>query len=145
MSPAKRPTFGSLRSGKKASIRVRFLRWGATSVALLALVGCGHGSKLFSPHDAKRAFAREGFMLVPMFPRQPRARRSRILVPKSSEPFTVVVARTAADAKYAYRALLREGTRQTFDLHARNVVTISDTGLTDRDKARLRRAMQHLR
>lgn len=72
-------------------------------------------------------------------------REHRILVPKSAEPFTVVVARTEADAKYAYRALNRESTRLTFDLRARNVLTTSDTGLTRSDKARLRRAMQHLR
>jgi hypothetical protein len=123
---------------------VGFLKCGATSAALLALAGCGHGSKVYSPQDAKRAFAKEGFVLVPMFPQQPPDRR-RILVPKSAEPFTVVVARTAADAKDACRALNRESTRLTFDLRTRNVITTSDTGLAEGNKARLRRAMHHLR
>jgi len=109
------------------------------SATLLALAGCHHGSKLYSTQDAKRAFAKEGFVLVPI------GIEHRILVPKSAEPFTVVVARTQADAKYAYRALNRESTRLTFDLRARNVLTTSDTGLSPGDKARLRRAMRHLR
>jgi predicted small lipoprotein YifL len=124
---------------------VRFLRLGATTAVLLALAGCGQGSKLYSPQDAKRAFAEEDFVLVPMDLEQPRERRSRILVPKSAEPFTVVVARTTAEAKDAYRALNRQSTRLTFDLRERNVLTISETGLTHRDKARLRRAMHHFR
>ena len=33
----------------------------------------------------------------------------RILLPKSAEPFTVVVARNQADAKYAYRARIAGG------------------------------------
>jgi hypothetical protein len=69
----------------------------------------------------------------------------RLLLPKSGEPFTVVVARSEADAKSAYRALNRQSTRLTFDLRVRNVLTTSDTGLSLRDKARLRRAMRHLR
>ena len=117
----------------------RFLKSGAMSATLLALAGCHHGSKLYSTQDAKRAFAKEGFVLVPI------GIEHRILVPKSAEPFTVVVARTQADAKYAYRALNRESTRLTFDLRARNVLTTSDTGLSPGDKARLRRAMRHLR
>src|SRR5215203_4653646 len=76
----------------------------------------------------ERAFARECFVLRPMFPEQPPDRRSRLLVPKSL-PFTVVVARSDGDAKYAYRKLRRETTRFTFDLRERNVLTISDTGL----------------
>ena len=56
----------------------------------------------------------------------------------------MVVARTEADAKYAYRALNSESTRLTFDLRARNVLTTSDTGLARGDKARLCRAMHHL-
>jgi hypothetical protein len=79
-----------------------------------------------------------------MVPEQPPDRRSRLLVPKSL-PFTVVVARSEGDAKYAYRKLRRETARFTFDLRERNVLTVSDTGLTPRDKTRLRRAMQHLR
>ena len=118
---------------------MRLLTWGAASAALLALAGCSHGSKLYSQQDAKRAFAKEGFMLVPT------GLERRVLVPKTREPFTVVVARTEADAKYAYRALNRESTRLTFDLRARNVLTTSDTGLTRAEKARLRRAMHHLR
>src|SRR5439155_20079234 len=68
--------------------QVRLLRQGALTAALLVLAGCGHGSKLYSAQDAKRAFAREGFVLVPM------GIEHRILVPKSAEPFTGVVART---------------------------------------------------
>lgn len=56
-----------------------------------------------------------------------------------------MVARSEGDANYAYRKLRRETTRFTFDLRERNVLTSSDTGLTPRDKTRLRRAMQHLR
>ena len=118
------------------------LSWGLTSVMLLAVASCGHGSRLYSSQDAKRAFAREGFVLVSMTA-QP-LDRSRILVPKSREPFTVVIARSEADAKYAYRKLRRETTRFTFDLRARNVITTSDTGLARSDKMRLRRAMAHL-
>jgi hypothetical protein len=109
---------------------------------LLTVAGCGHGSRLYSSQDAKRAFAREGFVLVSMSARP--LDRSRILVPKSREPFTVVIARSEADAKYAYRKLRRETMRFTFDLRARNVITTSDTGLARSDKMRLRRAMQHL-
>jgi outer membrane lipopolysaccharide assembly protein LptE/RlpB len=119
--------------------QVRLLRWGALTAALLVLAGCGHESKLYSAQDAKRAFAREGFVLVPT------GIEHRILLPKSAEPFTVVVARTEADAKNAYRAMNRESARLTFDLRARNVLTSSDTGLSPGDKARLRRAMRHLR
>ena len=119
--------------------QVRFLRWGALSATLVALAGCGHESKLYSTEDAKRAFAKEGFVLVPTGIEQ------RLLLPKSGEPFTVVVARSEADAKYAYRALNRQSTRLTFDLRARNVLTTSDTGLSGSDKARLRRAMRGLR
>jgi hypothetical protein len=124
------PRFG------KSTARVRLLPWGAASAALLAPAGCDDGSKLYSPRDAKRAFARECFVLRPMFPEQP---------PDCRLPFTVVVARSDGDAKYAYRKLRRETTRFTFDLRERNVLTISDTGLTQHDKTRLRRAMQHLR
>jgi hypothetical protein len=132
------PRFG------KSTARVGLLAWGAASAALLAVAGCDDGSKLYSPRDAKRAFAEECFVLRPMVPEQPPDRRSRLLVPKSL-PFTVVVARSEGDAKYAYRKLRRETTRFTFDLRERNVLTVSDTGLTPRDKTRLRRAMQHLR
>jgi hypothetical protein len=55
------------------------------------------------------------------------------------------VAPSEADAKSAYRALNRQSTRLTFDRRARNVLTTSDTGLSRGDKARLRRAMRHLR
>jgi hypothetical protein len=75
----------------------------------------------------------------------PTGLEKRVLVPKTMEPFTVVVARTEADAKYAYRVLNRQSTRLTLDLRARNVLTTSDTGLTRGDKARLRRAMHRLR
>jgi hypothetical protein len=57
----------------------------------------------------------------------------------------VVVARTEADAKSGYRALNRESTRLTFDLRARNVLITADTGLARGNKARLRRAIDHLR
>ena len=124
------------------SLAVRVLSWGLMSVMLLAVAGCGHGSRLYSSQDAKRAFAREGFVLVSMTA-QP-LDRSRILVPKSREPFTVVIARSEADAKYAYGKLRRETTRFTFDRRARNVITTSDTGLARSDKMRLRRAMAHL-
>jgi len=106
---------------------------------LLALAGCHHGSKLYSAQDATRAFAKEGFVLVPT------GIEHRLLLPKSAEPFTVVVARSEADARYAYRALNRQSTRLTFDLRARNVLATSDTGLSLVDKAHLRRAMRHLR
>jgi hypothetical protein len=101
--------------------------------------GCDHGSKLYSTKDAKRAFAKEGFVLVPT------GITRRLLLPKSGEPFTVVVARSEAEAKYAYRALNRQSTSLTYDLRARNVLLTSDTGLSSRDKARLRRAMGDLR
>jgi hypothetical protein len=116
-----------------------FVKWGLMSATLLALAGCHHGSKLYSTEDARRAFAKEGFVLVPT------GIEHRLLLPKSGEPFTVVVARSEADAKSAYRALNRQSTRLTFDLRVRNVLTTSDTGLSLRDKARLRRAMRHLR
>ena|SRR5215212_7979064 len=118
---------------------VRFLKWGAMSATLVALAGCDQGSKLYSTEDAKRAFAKEGFVMVPT------GIEHRLLLPKSGEPFTVVVARSEADAKYAYRTLNRQSTRLTFDLRARNVLTTSDTGLSRSDKARLRRAMRDLR
>jgi hypothetical protein len=117
----------------------RFLKWGAMIATPLALAGCHHGSKLYSTEDAKRAFAKEGFVLVPT------GIEHRLLIPKSGEPFTVVVARSEADARYAYRGLNRQSTRLTFDLRAHNVLTTSDTGLSRGDKARLRRAMRHLR
>jgi hypothetical protein len=117
----------------------KFLKWGAMSATLLALAGCHHGSKLYSTEDARRAFAKEGFVLVPT------GIEHRLLRPKSGEPFTVVVARSEADANYAYRALNRQSTRLTFDLRARNVLTTSDTGLSLGEKARLRRAMRDLR
>jgi len=56
---------------------MRLLTWGAASAALLALAGCSHGSKLYSQQDAKRAFAKEGFVLVPT------GREQRVLVPKA--------------------------------------------------------------
>jgi hypothetical protein len=112
--------------------------WGLTSATLVVLAGCGHGSKLYSTEDAKRAFAKEGFVLLAT------GIEHRLLLPKSGEPFTVVVAGSEADAKYAYRKLRRETARFTFDLRARNVITTSDTGLTRSDKMRLRRAMAHL-
>lgn len=117
----------------------RFLRWGAMSATLLALAGCHGGSKPYSTEDARRAFAKEGFVLVPT------GIEHGLLLPKSGEPFIVIVARSEADAKHAYRALDRQSTRLTFDLRARNVLTTSDTGLSHGDKARLRRAMGHLR
>jgi hypothetical protein len=109
------------------------------SATLLALAGCHHSSKLYSKEDARRAFAKEGFVLVPT------GIEHAILLRKSGEPFTVVVARSEADAKYAYRALNRQSTRLTFDRRARNVLATSETGLSLADKARLRRAMSHLR
>ena len=117
----------------------RVLNWGAMSATLLALAGCHHGSKLYSTDDVKRAFAKEGFVLVPT------GIERRLLLPKSGESFTVVVTLREADAKHAYRELTRLGTDATFDLRARNVLMTSDTGLSRRDKARLRRAMGHLR
>lgn len=103
------------------------------------LAGCDHGSKLYSAEDATRAFAKEGFVLVPT------GIEHRLLLPKSGKPFTLVVARSEADAKYAYRKLRRETSQFTFDLRARNVITTSDEGLTRRDEMRLRRAMRRLR
>jgi hypothetical protein len=124
---------------------LRFLKWGAITVALLALAGCDHRSRLDTPLAVKRAFAKEGFVLVTRLPRRFREGRSRVLVAKSGEPFIVVVARTVEDAKSYYRLLNRQRTRGSFDLRERNVLTISDEGLTRSDKARLRRAMRRLR
>ena len=56
-----------------------------------------------------------------------------------------MVARTVEDAKSYYRVLNRRTTRRSFDLRERNVLTISDEGLTRSDKARPRRAMRYLR
>jgi hypothetical protein len=89
------------------------------SATLLALAGCHHSSKLYSKGEARRAFAKEGFVLVPT------GIEHAILLRKSGEPFTVVVARSEADAKYAYRALNRQSTRLTFDRRARNVLATS--------------------
>lgn len=114
-------------------------------MALLALAGCDHRSRLDTPLAVKRAFAKEGFVLVTRLPRRFREGRSRVLVAKSGEPFIVVVARTVEDAKSYYRLLNRQRTRGSFDLRERNVLTISDEGLTRSDKARLRRAMRRLR
>src|SRR5689334_13378272 len=122
-----------------------FLRWGAIPVALLALAGCDHRSKLDTPLAVKRSFAKEGFVLVAWLPRRFGEGRARVLVAKSGEPFIVVVARTVEDAKSYYRVLDRQRTRRSFDLRERNVLTISDEGLTRSDKARLRRAMRGLR
>jgi hypothetical protein len=118
---------------------LRLLKWGATSATLLALAGCHHGGRLYSVQETQRAFAREDFVPVPT------GIEHRLLVPKSGEPFTVVVAGTNADVKYAYRVLNRQSTRLTFDLRARNVLMTSDEGLSRSEKARLRRAMRHLR
>jgi hypothetical protein len=115
------------------------------SAALVALAGCSHGSKLYTPQDAKRAFAKHGFVLVARLPRRFGESRARVLVAKSGEPFIVVVARTVKEAKSYHRVLNRQRTRGTFDLRERNVLTISDEGLTRSDKARIRRAMRHLR
>ena len=123
----------------------RFVRWGAMGAALVALAGCSHGSNTYTPQDAKRAFAKQGFVLVARLPPRFGEGRARVLVAKSGEPFVVVVARTVEDAKSYYRVLNRQRTRGSFDLRKRNVLTISDEGLTRRDKARLRRAMRHLR
>ena len=101
--------------------------------------GLPPGIELNSTEDAKRAFAKEGFALVPT------GLEHRLLLPKSGKPFTVVVARSEADAEYAYRKLRRETTPWTYDLRARNVITTSDTGLSRSDKARFRRAMRRLR
>jgi len=122
-----------------------FLKCGAITLALLALAGCDHRSRLYTPEAVKRAFAKEGFVLVAILPRRFGDSRSRVLVPKSGKPFTVVVARRIDEANGYYRVLHRQRSRGTFDLRARNVLTISDEGLTRRDRARLRRAMRHLR
>jgi hypothetical protein len=117
-----------------SSSGLRFLKWGATSATLLALAGCHHGGRLYSVQETQRAFAREDFVLGPT------GIEHRLLVPKSGEPFTGVVGRTNADVKYAYRVLNRQSTRLIFDLRARNVLMTSDS-----EKARLRRAIRHLR
>jgi len=126
-------------------VTTRVLTWGAMSATLLALAGCDDRSKLYSTEDAKRAFATQGFVLSARLPRRFGEDRSRVLAAKSGEPFIVVVARTVEDAKSYYRVLNRQTTRGSFDLRERNVLTISDKGLTRSDKARLRRAMRHLR
>jgi hypothetical protein len=110
------------------------------SATLIVLAGCHHGAKLYSTQDVKEAFEKEGIVL-----RVAPGVERRLLVPTSAEPFAVVVASSEADAKYAYRALNRQSTRLTFDLRARNVLMTSDEGLSRSDKARLRRAMNHLR
>jgi hypothetical protein len=66
-------------------------------------------------------------------------------LPKSGQPFTVVVARTGSDAKEGYRELTRESTRETFDLRERNVLAISDADLKSADRQRVREAMHRLR
>jgi hypothetical protein len=123
----------------KTSAVARFLSRGTMSAMLVVLAGCNHGAKLYSTQDVKEAFAKEGIVL-----RVPPGWDKRLLVPTSAEPFTVTVARSEADAKYAYRGLNRQSTRLTFDLRARNVLLTSDEGLSRSDKARLRRAMNHL-
>jgi hypothetical protein len=123
----------------------RVLTGGAMSATLLALAGGHHGSKLYSTEDARRAFATQGFVLSARLPRRFGEDRSRVLVARSGEPFIVVVARTVEDAKSYYRVLKRQTTRETFDLRERNVLSISDEGLARSDKARIRRAMRHLR
>lgn len=103
----------------------------------------------YTRDDVVRAFSREGFELVDADPDDlffgSFRRTTGILVPKGGEPFYVVITISDDVAREGFDSFTRLALPpETFDLLSRNVLVVSDSGLSGKDRKRVRAAVRAL-
>ena len=124
-------------------------------VALAA--GCDDNGQPYSRGDVKQAFESQRFDLTaPMAPDGPLWLSSRpppsesssysgaIYVPRSGEPFLILVYDRESDADNAFQTLRSQASSETFDVRKANVLVTSDEGVTAPMRKRIRAALDAL-
>ena len=117
----------------------------AVLVAALA-AGCGGSGKTYSSDDVERAFQSQGFDLEPPPTAMSKAMSGEDLywVPKTGEPFVVVLYAHKSDADDAVKTLRSQASATTFDVQQANVVVMSDQGVTAPVRIRINAALFQL-
>lgn len=97
--------------------------------------------------DVERAFSQQGFTLIDthLFGSEGSVEAlEALLSPVSGEPFFVYIARNDALAKREFATYAELRTPETFEVLRGNVMAISDSGLSRRDRQRVRAATRAL-
>jgi hypothetical protein len=120
------------------------------ALLLAALVaGCGNTSKKYGRSDVEQAFRSQGFDLTaaPNLPggfQTPSSFGGVVLVPRTHEPFAILVYEHESDANKASQVLRGQASSDTFDVQQGNVVVFSDEGVPAPMRIRINAALFQL-